>query len=567
VCSLTASVLSGQSGPLLVDVAHELGVDVQHYNGMSGQLYFAEHMGGAVALFDFDNDGDLDLYVGQGAPLGDVDPSTGPYPYRGEGVPRDRLFRNDRAESGATRIRFVDVTEASGLDARGYSMGVATGDYDSDGDVDLYVLNYGANQLWQNQGDGTFRDQTATAGVGDPRWSVAANFFDYDRDGDLDLYVGNYVEFRIAVHKQCASAQGIYDYCGPKAYTPEANRLYRNRGDGTFEDVTASVGMEESRGATLGTVVADLNDDGWLDLYVANDQMENELWLGREGEPPFELDTLSGTAVDMNGQPQASMGVIAEDLTGDGLVDLFMTHLLREMNTLYQNLGGGLFEDISRKSGLGGGSYSSTGFGTVVFDADSDGLLDVYVANGAVKRIEEQRRAGDELALSEPNLLFLGQGAGRYALVPDEQRESPVVSEVGRGLAAGDIDNDGDVDLVLVNNAGPVRVLENRSNPAADRWWGIVLHADKPVSHARVGLRLEGVSQPVWRRSHTDGSYGAAHDPRVVLVLPKGDKAAAVVVRWPDGALEDFALPEAGRYSELVRGTGTKSGSATDTGP
>ncbi len=548
------------SKPVFVDRATELGVDFTHVNGMTGELYFAEHMGSGVALADFDGDGDLDLYLGQGhllAPSGEAIASAA------APALRDRLFRNDL---DAGELRFTDVTAESGLDARGYAMGAAVGDIDNDGDPDLYILNLGANELWRNDsqpGVIRFTDISAGSNAADPRWSAAASFFDFDADGLLDLFVGNYVEFRVAIHKQCASAEGVLDYCGPKAYQAEANRLFKNLGGGVFADWTARLGLEDLRRPTLGTVVADFDDDGLLDVYVANDQHANALLLNQAGAGFVDDAALAGAAVDASGQPQASMGVLAEDLNGDGLVDLFMTHLHRETNTLYVNLGDGLWDDGTRASGLGRPSFLYTGFGTAVLDYDRDGELDIAVVNGAVKRIDEQFRNGEELPLRQKNQLFRGLGEGRFTEAPDF--ESPAVAEVSRALAAGDVDNDGDRDLVVANNNGPARILLNRRRPPPERWAGVDLRLPgrneatpgRRALGARIGVESGDGSIRGWRRFHSDGSYAAANDPRVAFLA--GDDPLAVVVAWPGGERETFQLRERGRYSTLVRGSGERT--------
>ena len=553
--------------PVFVDRAAELGVDFVHDNGMTGELYFAENMGGGAALFDVDGDGDFDLYLTQGhrlAPAGVPGASSPPAAATADGR-RDRLYRNDL---DAGELRFTDITEESGLDARGYGMGVTVGDIDNDGDPDLYILNLGPNELWRNDSEpGVVRFTNITAGsnTADPRWSAAASFFDVDGDGLLDLFVGNYVEFRVAIHKTCYSPQGLLDYCGPSAYRDEANRVLRNRGGGIFEDWTFRLGIGELRRPTLGTVATDLDGDGTTDIYVANDQSPNALLLNQGGTAFVDDAVLAGAAVDEGGQPEASMGVLAEDFNGDGLVDLFMTHLQHQTNTLYLNEGDGLWDDRTHRSGLGQPSFVYTGFGAAALDYDLDGELDIYVANGAVKRIEEQLRAGDPHPLRQPNQLFRALGGGRFEEVVDFER--PAVSEVSRGVARGDLDNDGDPDLVVVNNGGPVRVLINQAVPRGRSWVGVDLRLET-IGEALVGRRalgawlgvLENGEPRRWRRFHTDGSYASANDPRLVFAAPTGS-LPTLIARWPDGVTETFRTEKTGEYVSLVRGRGSPTAS------
>ena len=541
---------------LFVDRAADVGLDFVHFNGMTGQRYFAEPIGSGGALFDYDNDGDLDVYLVQGHLLGeDATIEEAVFPPRHLLPLVDRLYRNDLVETGA--LHFTDVTEASGLEATGYGMGVATGDYDNDGDVDLYVTNWGANQLWRNNGDGTFADVTQQSGVADPRWSVSASFVDVDRDGWLDLYVVNYVNFTLATHKTCSTAGGRLDYCGPLSYDSEPDRLFRNRGDGTFEDVSGRAGILAAYRSGLGVVAADFDDDGWMDLYVANDGMANFLWLN-QGEGRFrDRAVLAGAAVNFQGVAEASMGVDAGDLDNDRDEDLFMTHLIQESNTLYLNDGNALFQDVTAMSRLAMPSMPVTGFGTAFFDIDNDSWLDVIAVNGAVKTLGALARAGNPYPLHEPNQLYRNDGDGVFSEITAEAGEVFARSEVSRGLAVGDVDNDGDADVLVVNNSGPVRLLINQVGQ--DRpWLGLrLVGADRrrDMLGARVAVVRTGAAT-LWRRVRSDGSYASALDPRVLVGLGDHPTVERVEVWWPGGLREAWDDVPTGQYTTLVEGTG-----------
>ncbi len=547
--------------PAFVEAGADVGIDFVHYNGMTGQLYTAEVVGAGVALFDVDNDGDLDVYLGQGRSF-DGDESRTPVFPLPTAEPTDRLFRNDLAQTG--ELRFTDVTAEVGLQEPGYNIGVATGDYDRDGWVDLYLTNLGSNRLLRNLGGRGFEDATQAAGVDDRRFSVPAVFFDYDADGWLDLYVGNYHRFHRANRKRCFLTSGQPDYCGPLSQPAQADRLLRNLGDGTFVDATVSSGLGADTveaGTALGAAADDFNGDGLVDLYVANDQMANHLWLN-QGDGTFIEDAVfAGAAFDRDGRPQASMGVAVGDFDGNGSPDIFLSHLVREHNTLYLNDGDGLFDDRSREAGLIDASWPMTGFGAASLDVDGDGVLDLYVVNGAVRRIEAQVEAGDPHPLRMENQLFRGLGEGRFEMVPAERRERPVHVEVSRGLAVGDLDNDGDPDLVVSNNGGPARVLLNQRRPGRD-WLGLRLveaaGADGRGLVDVYGARANLAGEGGWRRVRTDGSYVSARDPRLLFALPAAAEPAAeavnreVEIRWPDGTVEEVTL-RIGQYHTVQR--------------
>ncbi len=546
---------AGADGALFSNVAAETGLDFVHVNGMSGAYYFVEMMGAGCGFIDYDNDGDLDVYLLQGHPLA---PGRAP-----DTTYVDRLYRNDLqvAPDGSRTLRFTDVTEGSRIRAGGYGFGVATGDYDNDGWIDLYVVNWGSNQLWRNNGDGTFSDVTKPSGTDDPRWSTGASFLDFDRDGWLDLVVVNYNSYTLQGDRPCFTQSGRRDYCGPDAYPFDQDRVFRNRGDGTFEDVTLEVGFTAAFGPALGVVAADFNMDGWPDVYVANDRNENQLWINRGGRRFEDQAVLAGAAVNADGLAEASMGVNAEDFDGAGGDDIFITHLNQESNTLYVNAGssagGILFEDRTRVSGLGASSLMYTAFGVAPLDYDNDGWLDLFIANGEVVIIPEQADRGDPLPLKQLNQLFRNLGQGRFQEVTPRTDGVFDRPDVGRGVAYGDVDNDGDTDLLVSNNNAAATLLRNEVGQR-NAWLGLRLVGTagrRDMLGARVAVvRSNGAT--LWRRVHTDGSYASAHDARLSVGLGDDGAYEEVRVYWPGGRVEAWEGLEVNRYHTLVEGQG-----------
>ncbi len=551
------------------DRAEATGIDFVHVNGSSGKFIMSEILAPGAALFDFDNDGDLDVYLVQGGTLGPDGAQGDAAPPSEAGPVADRLYRNDLEvhPDGARTLRFTDVTERSGLEGRSYGMGVAAGDVNNDGWVDLYRTGLGANQLFRNNGDGTFSDVTGETGTGDPRWSVSASFADVDRDGWLDLYVGNYLDQRLdARQPECFTRTGERDYCGPNAFASVPDRLYRNRGDGTFVDVTAQAQVATEYGATLGVVTADLDADGWPDIYVANDGEPNQLWINQRDGTFRNGALLAGAALNGDGRTEGSMGVDAGDFDGDGDDDLFMTHLTRETNTLYLNDGTGLFEDRSAPTGLGAPSVAYTGFGTAWFDFDNDGWLDLLAVNGAVQAshqryaigtLDAPAGAGEPLRLDQPNQLFRNLGNGRFEEVSDRAGAVFELSEVSRGAAFGDVDNDGDYDVLVTNNNGRARLLINNvghRNP----WLGLRLIGGagrRDMLGARVGVFRDS-GPALWRRARSDASYASANDPRVLVGLGGASAVRSVRVIWPSGREEEWTDVTINQWLTLEEGTG-----------
>lgn len=558
--ALTLGVTScaGTGGSVFVDQAAALGVDFTHDAFLSGDMHFMEIAGFGCGVLDYDGDGDLDLWFLQGSAAGrQVEPSIG-----ADTRPKtDRLYKNLLKETG--KLAFEDVTEQAGIREDGYGMGLAAGDYDADGDLDVYVANFGPNALWRNNGDGTFSEVAAATGAQEDRWSMGATFLDYDRDGHLDLYIANYVSFTLASHKACFSTNGVKDYCGPSAYPAYPDRLLRNNGDGSFSDVTGAMGIGAAAFPGLGVVTADFNRDGWPDLYVANDGTENLLWLNREGRRFENVALAVGAAVDGGGSAEASMGVVADDLNGDGFLDIFLTHLTGETNTLYLDDGAGLYRDGTNAAGLGAPSLPFTSFGVAAVDYDGDGLSDLAIANGGVRAVDtaSQGQADPARPLSQfyqHNQLMHAVADGRWEEVPGRRAgEAFVQAAVYRGLAHGDLDEDGDPDLVLTQVNGPALVLINQLGPPA-RWLSLRLRdaQGRDAAGAVATVRTVG-GRAITRRGGFDGSYLAVNDPRILIGLGK-DEVETVELRWPSGRRETFAWAGRGGQTtvELKEGSG-----------
>ncbi len=554
--TLSGCIAASSTPQVLVDITEDSGIHFWHDNGMTGELYFCETVGPGSAFLDFDGDGDLDVFLAQGKLLGDSKQESNRIFSPPAGHPIGaRLYRNEGVdESGVPQ--FIDVTSSSMIDAKGYGMGCAVGDIEGDGDLDIYLTQFGDDQLWVNQGDGTFIDGTRAAGLGDGRWTTSAIFIDIDADGDEDLYVCTYIDFTLKNHKPCFSESSAVEYCGPSSYPPLPDRIYRNRGDGTFEDMTSPSGIGAQPGAGLGVVSSDLDADGMLDLYVANDGMANRLW--RQVAPFVFEDTalLAGCAYNRDGRPEASMGADLADFDGDGDEDIFLTHLTGETNTLYTNNGKGVFDDESARSGLGVPSRRWTGFGTAWFDLENDGWLDLFVTNGAVKRMEERVAAGDPYPLDQPDQLFINRDGVHFEEI-DPSRATVLQEEaVGRGAAFGDIDNDGDIDILVSNNCGNVRLLQNRIG-SSNSWIGLDVRNDG--GRVEAGIRCEirqGDHLVLSRRARRGGSYLCSNDPRISVGLGERTDNCDITVFWFGGLVEVFEDLSVRRYHTLKRGEG-----------
>lgn len=514
-------------------------------------------MGSGVALLDYNNDGALDVLLLQGAlldPNKHLQDASFP-PARGL-QPGTRLFRNDRTASG--KLHFTDVTLAAGLHTEGfYAMGSAVGDYDNDGHADIFLTGIGGNRLFHNNGDGTFSDVTTSAGVGQAQWSTSAAFVDYDRDGLLDLFVAQYVDFNPARRKECHGLTGELDFCSPQAFRPLVSKLFHNDGNGHFSDVSDRSGIGSLAGPGLGVVCGDFNSDGWPDIYVANDGAASYLWVNQKDGTFREAALQTGLAYGLDGQPQAGMGVTLGDYDNDGLEDLFKTNLINQGSNLYRNRGNGHFTDEIGALGLSAITLPYTSFGVQWLDWDNDGRLDLFLANGAVRILPALR--GTPYPYQQRNLLLHNESGRGLRDATEEAGSALQVMDVSRGVAVGDIDGDGRVDIVVSTNNGPARLFLNQTESAM-QWLKIRLQgvtSNREGIGARVGLLRQG-QKTLWRHVHTDGSYLSASDPLVHFGLGNSTHNGSIVVEWPSGTKEEWSNIVPDRIVTLREGSGRK---------
>ncbi|MXW01643.1 MAG: CRTAC1 family protein [Holophagales bacterium] len=540
------------SGVPFVDVTAETGLDFVHATGSAGTFPMPAIMGGGVAAFDADGDGLLDFY----------------FPNAGSDVAGE-LGRN-RFYVQRPRGQFVDATEGSGLDNPGYGMGAAVGDIDNDGDLDLYVTNLGADVLYRNEGGGRFAGVTEEFGVTTSGWSTSAVFFDADLDGWLDLYVARYVQWNEG--RECQVQGGRVDYCGPQQFEGEADVFYRNEGGRRFVDRSRDAGVSLIEDAGLGVAAADLDEDGLPDVYVANDADPNQLWIN-QGDGVFEDDAvLLGAAYNRFGVGEAGMGIALGDIDGDRDLDLFLSHLIEETNTLYLNLGGAPgatdgFEDRAAEAGLAAPSTPYTGFGTAFFDADNDGDLDLAVVNGAVKRRPEVLSDRDDWfwrGYAEPNLLMLGDGAGVFADASAASGDFGTALDVSRGLVPFDLEGDGDLDLLVSNLEGSARIYRNETiagpAPAAGTGagWVRLRVIDPELLRTAIGASVVAWvdGRPFRRLVLPLGGYLTGGEAPVHIGLGDATAVERFEVTWPGGTVEEFDGAASGSEVTLLRGEG-----------
>lgn len=533
--------------PFFVEITELVQLNFVHNPVVDSCYYMPESIGSGGAFLDYDNDGDLDIYLVNTAWRGAAGATDRPW--------ENRLFRQD---SG---MRFVDVTESSGLGDAGYGMGVAVGDIDNDGDVDVYVTNDGPDALYRNDGDGTFANITQSAGIDNPVWGCSATFLDYDLDGFLDIYVANYVWNNTTV--TCTDRAGRPDYCGPAGFAGIPDKLYHNTGDGTFTDVSQSSGVGRGAGKGLGVISADFNGDDHPDIYVSNDGEVNELWINQRDGTFRDEALLRGVALNGMGQSEGSMGIAMGDIDGDENIDLFITHFRGESNTLYHYVGAAGFQDETSSAGLASVSLHHTGFGTGFFDYDHDGDLDLALVNGRVTRgvfLVKKGTSGYWDDYAEPNLLFENIGSGQFHDVSGRGGRFSSRIENSRGLAFGDVDNDGDVDLLVMNEGGRARLYRN--DVPDQGHWLMVRAMDPALRRDAIGAVITVVAGGGRSSRQVTPGYGflSSHDPRVHFGLDSAALVDEIEVIWPGGIREVFPAVSADRGITLEKGQGIRAG-------
>jgi enediyne biosynthesis protein E4 len=555
LCALASAAQKAASHVEFVDATKTVGIAFTHANSATASKFLVETMGGGVALLDFDNDGRLDVFFANGAKIPDPMPPGG-RPDKSDPAYWNRLYRQDADGT------FTDVTEKAGLTGMPqnlYGMGVAVGDYDNDGFADLYVTSYGGNTLYRNTGRGTFDDVTARAGVGAGGWSASAGFLDYDNDGHLDLFVSRYLKWSFQQNRHCGEKKpGYRAYCHPDNFEGAANVLLRNNGDGTFTDVSARAGLAGVTGKGLGVAFADYDDDGRLDVYVANDSVPSFLFRNKADGTFVEEGLLAGVALNEDGKTFAGMGVDFSDYDNDGRPDVFVTDLSNERYRLFRHNGDGSFRDATNTTGIGGATLAFSGWSTRFFDYDNDGWKDIFVAQGHV--MDTIEKTSPNLRYLQPPLLLRNERGRFLRVIAGAAFER---DWAGRGAAFGDLDNDGDLDVVVSNAGQQAIVLRNDGGNA--RNWISVRVAGRTSNRDGIGCRVTVTrpSGPAQRFTvSTAVGYLSASDKRLIVGLGDDRVATRVEVRWPSGIVQTFEQVKAGETLVATEPADPKPGSA-----
>jgi hypothetical protein len=538
-----------QPGVQFSDRAAEAGIAFHHTDGSSGRYWITETLASGVALFDYDGDGRLDIYFVNGRPL---PPGSPPAAWARDSTPRNALYHQE-GPGGGGLPHFKDVTEKAGVPGTGFGVGACVGDYDGDGHLDLFIAQLGPDLLYRNKGDGTFSDVTREAGVGDPALSACAAFGDLDGDGYLDLYLSNYCSEDFQKDEPCLM-NNVRHYCSPSTYQPVPDNLFMNNGNATFRDASDSSGIRKVKpGRGLGVVICDFDNDGFPDIYVANDGSENFLFHNLGNATFQNIGLESNVALDMNGDEQGSMGVDVADYDGDQLFDIVVTNFQKQANSLYHNEGNLSFQDLAMKSGISAVSLPWVKWGTRIFDYDNDGVLDLFVANGHMEdRIELYDQSTSYL---QNNQLFRGRGDGTFEEVTRQSGPGLALRRSSRGAAFGDLDNDGDVDVVvLCSRDRPLLLMNDGGNRG--NWVELEL-AGRPPNRFAIGARVTLVSgkRAYLSEVRSGGSYGSQNDLRLHFGLGTGS-VDRVEVRWPDRKTETVAGVRPRHLNRIVEGRG-----------
>ncbi len=529
---------AGAAEPILLrDVTRETGITFRHTDGGSGRHYIVQTVASGVATFDYDGDGWIDIYFLNGRPLRGT---------RSDSAPTNALYRN------VGGFRFEDVTDEAGVGDLGYGLGVCAGDFDNDGWPDLYVNNYGPNVLYHNNGDGTFRDVTEAAGVGrGDTVGAGANFLDIDNDGLLDLFVSNYIRFTYENHVTTV-VRGSEWYAGPRDFPPQPNRLFRNRGDGSFADVTTDSGIGAHAGSGMGTLSFDYDDDGDSDIFVCNDQALNFLFQN-DGRGRFrEVALDAGVACNYAGEPVGSMGADCADYDHDGRLDFFMTDFQRQKPILFHNLGGGLFQDVTLRSGAAAGTFPYVKWGCGMIDFDNDGWSDIFIGCGHLG--EDLDATADRTSYEVPPVLLRNSGRGTFVNVSNSAGDGLQVKLVARGIAFDDLDNDGRVDVVIQSLRRPPTILRNES-PVRAHWLQIELRGTRANRDA-VGTRVRVVAGSLAQIAevHSGRGYQSHFGARLHFGLGDRDRSERIDVRWPGGDVETIENISSDRLLTVIQG-------------
>lgn len=540
LCISRTSYTQGQI--VFKDVTKETGITFRHTDGSSEKYYIMETVSAGLALFDYDNDGDIDIYFINGAPLKGA---------KFKKPPTNALYRNDG------NFKFTDVTEKAGVGNTGFGLGVTVGDYDNDGDLDIYINNFGPNVLYRNNGNGTFTDVTEKAGVGNgSKLGAGTAFLDMDKDGDLDLYVSSYVDFSYEKHR-VVKTSGFVEYVSPTAYPFTPDSLFRNEGNGTFTDVSKASGIADHSGSGMGVVCADYDNDGDTDIFVANDKEENYLF-DNDGTGKFEqIGLMAGIAYNINGKIMGSMGVDCGDFDNDGLLDFYVTSYAQETASLYRNLGDGVFEDATFVTGAGSGTFRKVTWGPGFSDFDNDGDLDIFVAAGHLQVNVEKYLEGTSYSVK--NIVLMNTGKGRFVNVSDQAGDGMKIKLSSRGAAFDDLDNDGDIDAVILNSRREPTILRNDTKNN-NHWLQIRLVGVKS-NRDGVGARVKVIAGDLVQvdEVHSGRGYQGHFGMRLHFGLGLHKKIDRIEVRWIGGGVDVFEDINVDQLITLTEGSSAKN--------